>query len=335
MRIAVIGSGSWGTALTILLARNGNDVTLLGRDPEEIHMLHSIRENLRYLPGFVLPELAKAANLSEGLPDSDFVVLAVPSSAVREICSHECLQLSKQPLLIASKGLEATTAMLMTEVALEVCPGTEVGVISGPNLAIEIVRGIPTAAVVAFENQETADRVRQAFSCSSFRAYRSSDVRGVELAGSLKNVLAIGSGMSDGLGFGDNTKGALLARGLREVLALGVAMGCKFETFLGIAGIGDLIATATSVLSRNYRVGLSLGKGETLRDSIHKLGQVAEGVPTSEAVIQLSRKYEVSMPVFEAIEAVLRGKITPQRGVAALMERQTPHEGIALPHQPV
>jgi glycerol-3-phosphate dehydrogenase (NAD(P)+) len=333
MRVTVVGSGSWGTALTILLARNGHDVTLLGRDPEEIDILQRLRENLRYLPGFVLPESARAHQLAETWPEAELVVLAVPSGAVREIAGSHCPQLDSQPLLVASKGLEAGTAKLMTEVVQEACPKAEVGVISGPNLAIEIVRGIPTAAVVAFTNQETADRVRQAFACASFRAYRSADVLGVELAGALKNVLAIGAGMSDGLGFGDNTKGALLARGLRETLALGVAMGARFETFVGIAGVGDLIATASSVLSRNYRVGLALGKGETLAETVQKLGQVAEGVPTSEAVIRLAKKFDLNMPVFEAIDAVLRGRLTPQRGVAALMERATPEEGIALPNQ--
>lgn len=331
MRIAVVGSGSWGTALTILLARNGHNVVLLGRDTEEVEILTRCRENLRYLPGFVLPETASAALLGDGLPENELTVLAVPSQAVRQVCASLCSSLIGQPLLVASKGLESSSAMLMTEVAEEICPGCEVGVISGPNLATEIVRGIPTAAVVAFANQETADRVRLAFNCGSFRAYRSSDVAGVELAGALKNVLAIGAGMSDGLGFGDNTKGALLARGLRESIALGTALGCKFETFVGIAGVGDLIATAGSVLSRNYRVGLALGKGESLSDAVAKLGQVAEGVPTSEAVMILARRNQIQMPVFEAIEAVLRGRLTPQKSVALLMERPTPDEGIAVP----
>jgi len=330
MRVTVLGCGSWGTALALVLARNGHDVVLLGRDPDEIHGLRSSRENFRYLPGFVLPENVSAGYLTDPPVEADFVVAAMPSGAFREVVGLASLAglLPHVPLLIASKGLDVASTRLLSDVAEELHPGIAAGVITGPNLAIEMVRGIPTAAVVAFNDQATADRVRQAFVSGSFRVYRSDDLCGLQLAGALKNVVAIAAGMSDGLGFGDNTKGALLARGWREMLKLGLAMGAKPETFMGIAGMGDLFATAASSLSRNYRLGRAVGEGAKLAAAVEALGQVAEGIPTAEAAVQLARRHGVSMPIFEAIEAVLRGRLEPKRGVAMLMERETPEEGI-------
>jgi glycerol-3-phosphate dehydrogenase (NAD(P)+) len=254
----------------------------------------------------------------------------MPSTGFREVIGLPSLSelLLRVPLLIASKGLDVVSSRLLSEVAEELHPGIVTGVITGPNLAVEMVRGIPTAAVVGFEDQAIADFVRQAFVSGSLRVYRSDDRCGLQLAGALKNVVAIAAGMSDGLGFGDNTKGALLARGWREMLTLGLAMGAKAETFMGIAGIGDLFATAASSLSRNYRLGRALGEGAKLATAIDALGQVAEGVPTAEAAVQLARKHGVSMPIFEGIEAVLRGRMDPKRGVAMLMERVTPDEQI-------
>lgn len=333
MRVVVLGCGSWGTALALVLARNGHDVTLLGRDPDEIAGLRSQRENFRYLPGFVLPESVSAGYLREAPGEADFVVAAMPSQAFREVVGLPGLAplIQRVPLLIASKGLDVVSARLLSDVAEDLYPSVVAGVITGPNLAIEMVRGIPTAAVVAFEAQGTADFVRQAFVSGSLRLYRSTDRCGLQLAGALKNVVAIAAGMSDGLGFGDNTKGALLARGWREMLALGIAMGARPETFMGIAGMGDLFATAASSLSRNYRLGRALGEGAKLSAAVDALGQVAEGVPTAEATMHLARKHGVAMPIFEAIEAVLRGQMDPKKGVALLMERETPEERIPVP----
>jgi glycerol-3-phosphate dehydrogenase (NAD(P)+) len=328
MNVAVLGAGSWGTALTILLARNGHQVTLVGRDGDEMDSLRAVRENLHYLPGFVIPDGVEFALLSDDLAKPDLTVVAVPSGGVREAVSEIK---GEHPLVcIASKGLEAGSAKLMTEVVAEVLPGAKVGVLSGPNLAVEIVRGIPTAAVSAFEDEEAAMAVRAAFTYRTYRLYISDDVVGVELAGALKNVLAMGAGMSDGLGFGDNTKGAFLARGLKEMIALGVAMGARMETFLGIAGVGDLFATASSSLSRNYRAGLALGKGQDLPSILSQIGQVVEGVWTSESAQILARKHGVEMPVFLAIESVIHGKVEPLRAVGMLMERTTLTEGIVL-----
>lgn len=327
MRVAVVGSGSWGTALAILLARNGNEVVLIGRSEEEIADLRRSRENHRYLPGFTVPESAEFLLIDQDPGQVDMTVLAVPSHAVREVIR---LVRGKHPIIsIAAKGLEAGTAKTMSEVVAEVLPGAERSAISGPNLAVEIVRGIPTAAVVAAKSSDVAELVRSAFMCRTFRIYMSTDVTGVELAGSLKNVLAIGAGMSDGLGFGDNTKGALLARGLHEMTNLGLAMGACIDTFMGLAGVGDLFATASSQLSRNYRVGRSLGEGLGLAQAIQKVDQVVEGVTTSTCAQILAKRHGIEMPMFAAIDAVINGQLPPMQAVERLMGRSPKTEGLA------
>ncbi|HZH97673.1 MAG TPA: NAD(P)H-dependent glycerol-3-phosphate dehydrogenase, partial [Fimbriimonadaceae bacterium] len=274
---------------------------------------------------FALPENIDVVWSEEELQPSDMWVIAVPSGAVRDILAR--VRGDSPLLVIASKGLETGTALLLKTVVEEALPSGIAGVLSGPNLAIEIVRGIPTVAVSAFAEASHAERVRQAFMCRSFRVYTSEDVVGVELAGALKNVLAIGAGLSDGLGFGNNTKGALLARGLHEMTSLGVAMGARVDTFMGIAGVGDLFATASSSLSRNYRVGFAIGQGESLADALEGVEQVAEGVSTSESALILARRHRVQMPVMEAIESVLRGRVRPLEAVSLLMERTPRSEG--------
>jgi glycerol-3-phosphate dehydrogenase (NAD(P)+) len=319
MQVAVLGSGSWGTALALLLVRNGHRVTLCGRSHDEILTLHTARENVRYLPGFPIPEGVAFGLIDEAAAHADMTVVAVPSGAVREVLERCAGSLGE--VVIAAKGLESGTGKRMTEVAAEYLAGRPLGVLGGPNLAVEIARGVPTVAVAAYEDQGAAESVRDAFSSPTFRISISNDVVGVELGGALKNVLAIGAGMSDGLGFGDNTKGAFLSRGLMEIARLGVALGARSETFLGPTGVGDLFATAASRLSRNYRLGFALGKGESRDEAVAGLGQVAEGVPTSEAVTRLARRYNVDLPVFAAVQAVLTGVIPPSRAVALLMER--------------
>ena len=332
MNVAVLGSGSWGTALALLLARSGHEVSLLGRDEEEIDILRSTRENLKYLPGFILPENVKFELLHSHLEPVEMTVVAVPSNAARAVVQEVS---GNHPLVVvAAKGLEAGSGKTMAEVVSEVLPGAHIGALSGPNLAVEIVRGIPTAAVAAFKDDEQAEKVRLAFNCRTFRVYKSDDVIGVELAGALKNVIAVGAGMSDGLGFGDNTKGAFLARGLKEMVVLGLTMGARLETFLGIAGVGDLFATASSILSRNYRAGKYLGQGKSLEEALAEVGQVVEGVSTSESVQMLARRHGIEMPVFAAIDSVIHGKVDPLKAVGMLMERTTPTEGLPALHLP-
>lgn len=326
MNVAIVGSGSWGTALALLLARNGHAVTLLGRDADELSDLRATRQNHRYLPGFELPQNVAFGAVGEAVSGADFWIVAVPAIAVRE-----CVALIPDPepfLVLASKGLEPDSAKLLSSVAQEEKPEALVGAISGPNLAVEIAKGIPTAALAACTDEAAANRVCAAMQSPTFRAYYSSDVTGVELAGALKNVLAIGAGMSDGLGYGDNTKGALLARGLGEMVRLGVAMGARAETFFGIAGVGDLFATANSRLSRNYRVGVGLGQGKGLDEILLELGQVAEGVGTAKCVSVLSENYKVELPIMSLIHAVIEGKLSARDGVAKLMEREPKREAL-------
>ncbi|MCO5297011.1 MAG: NAD(P)-dependent glycerol-3-phosphate dehydrogenase [Fimbriimonadaceae bacterium] len=325
MTVTVLGAGSWGTALAILLARNGHPVRLAGRERDEVEAMRQARENLRYLPGFAFPDGLEVAWDGEPLPECGVWIVAVPSNAVREVMPF--LTGAAPRAILVSKGLEPGSAKLAAEVAAEVRPDADVAVLSGPNLAVEVARKIPTVAVAAARSLESAREVALLFNCGTFRVYLSDDVRGVELAGALKNVLAIGAGISDGLGFGDNTKGALLARGLREMTRLGVAMGARVETFMGVAGVGDLFATAASSLSRNYRVGRSLGEGRSLADALEAIGQVAEGVPTSAAAVLLGRRHAVETPIFETIHLVIHGQLTPMQGVAKLMENIPKPEG--------
>lgn len=311
-KCAVLGAGSWGTALAVLLARNGNEVTLWGRDDSEMEGIRVKRENERYLPGVAFPEGVTV----EAVEAADFWVLAVPSDAVREVAER----LPPDALVvIAAKGLEAG-GKRMSEVLRDVRPDARVCVLSGPNLAVEIARGVPTATVIASDDGH-AEAVRDRFMCRTFRVYTSNDVTGVELGGALKNVLAIGAGVSDGLGFGDNTKGAFIARGLHEMCALGEALGARRDTFMGLSGVGDLFATAVSRLSRNYRVGFSFGQGSSLDAAVAEVGQVAEGVPTAAAAVGLAERNGVEVPVMQSVHRVLRGEITPLEGVSMLMER--------------
>lgn len=319
MKITVLGAGSWGTALAILLARNAHEVTLVGRNAQEISDMKSLGQNRRYLPGFDLPERVGYAVFGQEPAASDLCVVATPSGAVRELMRND--RGHSSALVVCSKGLEAKSGLLMTQVVQEVRPNLEVGVLSGPNLAVEIAKQVPTVAIAAFSERQPAATVQEAFTCATFRVSIGDDMIGVELGGALKNVLAIGAGMSDGLGFGDNTKAAFLSRGLMEIAKLGAAMGARSETFLGPAGVGDLFATANSRLSRNYRIGHALGSGSTLPLALQSVGQVAEGVPTSEATQVLAQRFGIDMPVFAAVEGVIKGHLSPGQAVALLMDR--------------
>lgn len=335
LNAAVVGAGSWGTALALLLARNGHTVRLVGRSPDEISSILEHRENLRYLPGFPLPANIEPSLLQDltaaQAEGADMFVIAVPSGAVREICQQWdelCHSDYLGTVAIAAKGLEVGTAKLMAEVVLEEIPAAKVAVLSGPNLAVEIARGIPTVAVAAAYETVVAESVAAAFHSRRFRVAPRCDVVGVEIAGALKNVLAIGAGMSDGIGFGDNTKAAFLSRGLVEMAALGLAMGGKIETFLGPAGVGDLFATAVSQLSRNYRFGKLIATGYSFAEALETIGQVVEGISSSEAALILGAKFGVELPVISAVDAVMRGQVSPQGGVELLMDRPIrPAEG--------
>ena len=322
MHCAVLGAGSWGTSLAVLLARNGTRVSLWGRDSQLINEIHSTRKNEKYLPGIELPkEISPCLEISEPV---DFWIIAVPSAGLREAFSH--LPSESCQVIIATKGLESATSLRASEVLEEVRPDLVPAVLSGPNLAFEIVKGIPAATGIGSKHNNLAESTRELFMCRPFRVYTSYDVVGVELGGALKNVLAVGAGVCEGLGFGQNTKGAMLARGLKEIASLGVACGAELRTFMGISGVGDIFATASSNLSRNYRLGKLLAEDKTLDTALLELGQVAEGAPTSKAVIELSERLNIETPLMEAIYKVIYGAIKPMDAVINLMERMPKEE---------
>ncbi|WP_309708637.1 NAD(P)H-dependent glycerol-3-phosphate dehydrogenase [Armatimonas sp.] len=321
--IAVLGAGSWGTALALLLAQDGGVVRLWDRTDTQIAALLAERENQRYLPGHLFPEnLHPTADLDAALAGASCVVVAVPSAAVDEVLSRAQLA-NGADIVLAAKGIDPETLELPSDVTARLAPGHSVVALSGPNLAREVAAGIPAAAVAASGDGMAARRVAERFNRATFRTYVSDDLIGVEVGGAVKNVLAIAGGISDGLGYGDNTKAALMARGLAEMARLGVALGGKQETFYGLAGVGDLIATAASKLSRNWRVGHGLGQGKDLPDILAELGQVAEGVPTARAVARLATKHGLFLPVCSTVAELLEGSLTPREGVARLTENRT------------
>jgi glycerol-3-phosphate dehydrogenase (NAD(P)+) len=330
--VAVLGAGSWGTALALLLAEDGDRPTkilLWDRTPALAQAIAADRENRHYLPGFPLPStITVTADIAEAVGSASGIVVAVPSGAVRSVGTLAAPYLiSGSDIVLASKGLEPETGLLPYQVAEEIL-GTDFPLIalSGPNLASEIARGIPTAAVSACPDDSAAERIAYLFHRNTFRVYTSEDRIGVEIGGAVKNVLAIAGGVSDGLGFGDNTKATLLTRGLTEMARFGVAMGAKRDTFYGLTGVGDLMATAASRLSRNWRVGEGLAKGEPLSRILERLGQVAEGVSTAQVVTRLAQDKGIEMPVCAAVADLLMGKITPRDAVDDLMARHASRE---------
>lgn len=326
-KIAILGAGSWGSALAHLLGGKGYAVSLWDRDDALIGEIAARGLNPKYLPNVTLGENVSATPImKDAAADAACVIFAVASEGIRHVASLAAGHLAPQAIVVsAAKGLEEDTGFTPSEVMhalLDEVSYAGLAVLSGPNLAAELVRGVPTASVIASDDPAVARRA-QAFLMTehSFRVYTHTDVKGVELGGALKNVLAIGAGISDGLGFGDNTKAALLTRGLMEMTQLGVAAGGKALTFLGLAGVGDLIATASSRLSRNYRVGLGLAAGKTLSDVLTELHQAAEGVATARAAQTLSVRYGIATPVFATINAVLHEGKSPVLAVEELMTR--------------
>ncbi len=323
MRVRVIGAGSWGTALSLVLVRNGHMVELVAHDELTAAQLNQDRENRQYLPGFRFTETIQVVSMGNQSGPSNFTVIAVPTEAVREVAG---MITEGSIVCLASKGLDPQTGGVISDVLKEVCPSAIPVALSGPNLAVELAKGVPTAAVCASPDETAAELVRKAFNGKGYRVYLGDDLRGVELAGALKNVVAIGAGICDGLGFGDNTKGAFVCRGLAEITRLGVAMGAKMETFLGLAGVGDLFATCNSRLSRNYRVGVAISQGQTVQEAVASLGQVAEGVPTLQVALRMAVETGVEVPVMTTLNDVLNGMIDFNEAITRLMERNTRFE---------
>ena len=322
--IAVLGAGSWGTALAIQCARAGRPARLWGRDRAHMEIMARERRNSRYLPGAPFPDsLHLMADLSAVIDGVDDVLLAVPSHGFRAL-----LQLLK-PVLSpavrlcwATKGFEQDTGLLPNEVAHAVLgSGRSVAVLSGPTFATEVGAGLPTAMTIASSESDYADKLARDLSSSSFRAYTSTDITGVEVGGAVKNVLAIGAGLSDGLGFGANTRIALITRGLVEMTRLGVALGAQRETFMGLAGLGDLVLTCTDDHSRNRRFGLALGQGIAVKAALESIGQVVEGYPAARALRRVAAREGVTMPIAEGIHGVLYEQLPAEQVVRGLMLR--------------
>ena len=307
MKVAVIGSGSWGCAVAILLAGKGYNVYLWSWQPEESRRLERDRENRELLPGAMFPDNIICLNdMAACVRGAKLIVCASPSVATRSVARLLSEHVADSQLLLnISKGLEENTLLRLSEVYGQEIPQAEVAVMSGPSHAEEVSLALPTTNVVAARTHETAKQIQDIFMNDVFRVYTSDDMIGVELGGALKNVIALCAGISDGLGFGDNTKAALMTRGLAEITRLGAAMGAQRETFSGLSGIGDLIVTCTSMHSRNRRAGILLGKGKALDETLAEVHMVVEGVNTASAAYELSKKYGVSMPITEEAYNVL------------------------------
>lgn len=322
-RVAVLGAGSWGTTLAIHLAQSGHEARLWGNDAAELERMDRLRENAKFLPSIPLPDGVKVrTELSAALKDTDCVLFAVPSQVMREVAQRVADTSVASPIAIsASKGFELDTRQRLSQVLASTLPGSRVVVVTGPSHAEEVSRGIPTSVVAASEHEPSAVAVQQLLASPSFRVYTNTDVTGCEVGAGVKNVIAIAAGVCDGVGFGDNTKGALLTRGLAEIARLGTAMGGRRETFFGLAGMGDLIATAMSRHSRNRFVGERLGRGETLDEVLGSMTMVAEGVPAARATRQLGTQLGVDMPITEQVCALLFEQRSPREALQALMTR--------------
>lgn len=327
-KICVIGDGGWGTAIAMLLVDNGNDVTIWGPFADYIDEMRQTRKNPRYLAGVTLPdELKLEADMAKAVTGAEVVVLAVPSHFYDKICIQLADKLPKDcDVVSVSKGFCEKTRKRLTRTASKLLGIEDVVALSGPSHAEEVSRGIPTAVVAASNDVERVLRIQKLFSNKRFRVYTSTDTIGVELGGAIKNVLALAVGMSDGLGFGDNSRAALITRGLAEMARLGCVLGGNQNTFAGLSGIGDLVVTCTSRHSRNRGVGERLGKGETLEEICNGMQQVAEGIWNCDIVCELAQAYGVDMPICNAVKSVLDGEATPLEAVGLLMSRDSKHE---------
>jgi len=325
MKVSVIGAGAFGTAMAVSAARAGNDVVLWAHDPEVAVTIEETGENPDYLRGIRLGDRVRATNdLAEAAAFSETLFMVVPSHYYREVLTNLSRGLRGAARVISgTKGIENETLARMSEVTAEVLGDrlAAFAVLSGPTFAIETAKGDPTAAVIASRDLEFAQQVQQTLSSPTFRLYHSEDVVGVELAGSLKNVIAIAAGVLEGMGLGSNTNAALITRGLREITRLGIVLGGRLETFAGLAGMGDLVLTCTGALSRNRTVGVLLGKGQTLEEILRDAKFVAEGIKTSKSAQQLAERHRIEMPITQEMYRVLYEGQSPRGGIQRLMTR--------------
>ena len=330
--VGVLGAGSWGTALSVLLSDNGHQVTVWSIDENEVKMLDEKREHELKLPGVKLPDdMVITGDLESTIKGKDFLVLAVPSPFTRSTAQKMSPFVAEGQIIVdVAKGIEESTLMTLSRQIEQEIPQADVAVLSGPSHAEEVGRRLPTTCVVGAKTKKTAEYLQSMFISNVFRVYTSPDILGIELGGSLKNVIALAAGIADGLGYGDNTKAALITRGIAEIARLGVKMGGKIETFTGLTGMGDLIVTCASVHSRNRKAGYLIGKGMSMQEAMDEVKMVVEGVYSAKAAAELAKKYDVSMPIVEEVNAVLFGGKSPADAVNDLMMRESRSENRAL-----
>lgn len=331
-RIGVIGAGSWGTALAVVLAKNGHQVTVWSIIEDEITMLKEKHEHVDKLPGVKLPDSMEfTTDLEQAVRTSDMLVLAVPSIFTRSTAkSMAPFVKDGQIIVCVAKGIEETTLMTISDIVEQEIPNADVAIMCGPSHAEEVGVGLPTTVVAGARTQVTAEKIQDVFMDEVFRVYTSPDVLGMELGGSLKNVIALAAGVADGLGFGDNTKAALITRGIAEISRLAIAMGAKAETLAGLTGIGDLIVTCASKHSRNRKAGMLIGQGYTMEEATKEVKMVVEGIYSAKAARALAQKYEVDMPIIDIVNQVLFENMSAKEAVVELMEREKRSEHDSL-----
>ena len=332
MKVTVLGAGTWGTALAILLAENKHEVTIWSKLPKEIEELENNRTAIKNLPGAILPEnVAVTTELEAALQEPEMIIMAVASVFVRETAKRISSMIPAGMIIVnVAKGVEEATLKTLTEVIEDEIPQAEVAVLSGPSHAEEVSRKIPTTIVAGANKKQVADKIQDTFMNDFFRVYTSPDVIGIELGGSLKNVIALAAGVVDGMGLGDNTKAALMTRGIAEISRLGVAMGGKYETFAGLSGMGDLMVTCTSKHSRNRNAGFLIGQGKSAYEAMKEVNQVVEGVYSAKAAYKLGQKYEVELPIVEQVNKVLFENKPVKEAIYDLLIRQRTEEHSAL-----
>ena len=332
-KISIIGAGSWGTALALLLHGNGHKVTVWSLIEDEIKMLKEKHEHVDKLPGIKLPEdMVFTSDDEEAVKDADLLVFAVPSPFVRSTANRFATKIPDGQIIVnVAKGIEESTLNTLSEVIESEIPKANVAVLSGPSHAEEVGKGLPTTCVVGAGDKKTAEFIQDIFMSPVFRVYISPDVLGIELGGSIKNVIALAAGIADGLGYGDNTKAALITRGIAEISRLGVAMGGSRETFGGLSGIGDLIVTCASVHSRNRKAGMLIGQGYTMEEATKEVKMVVEGIYSAKAAKKLAEKYQISMPITEQVNAVLFEGKKADDAVKELMIRDRQTECFDIP----
>ena len=330
--VGIMGAGSWGTALALLLHKNGHQVTVWSISEEEVKMLSEKREHVSKLPGVKIPEdMVFTTDVESALKGKDFIVLAVPSPFTRNTARSMSPYIADGQIIVdVAKGIEESTLMTLSQQIEQEIPQADVAVLSGPSHAEEVGRGLPTSVVVGAKKEETAKYLQEMFMNEVFRVYTSPDMLGMELGGSLKNVIALAAGIADGMGYGDNTKAALLTRGIAEIARLGVKMGGAVESFTGLTGIGDLIVTCASVHSRNRKAGYLIGQGRSMQEAMDEVKMVVEGVYSAKAAVKLGKKYGVSLPIIDKVSEVLFEGKDPGEAVNELMLRDGRTEHNAL-----